>query len=65
MTCVRPFWTRLVLSKVAAVQGNACFFSYSDANGRLDPLTLHSGNAVIDGDKWIAVKWLREGLFPQ
>lgn len=51
--------------KVAAVQGNACFFSYWTADGELDPLTLHSGNAVIDGEKWIAVKWLREGRYPQ
>ncbi len=50
--------------KVAAVQGTACFFSYRDADGVLDPLTLHSGNAVIEGDKWIAVKWLREGRVP-
>ncbi|UCF25494.1 MAG: 2OG-Fe(II) oxygenase [Ralstonia sp.] len=51
--------------KVAAVQGNACFFSYRTADGQPDPLTLHSGNAVIDGEKWIAVKWLREGRYPQ
>lgn len=51
--------------KVAAVQGNACVFSYRDADGLLDPLTLHSGNAVIEGEKWIAVKWLREGRFPE
>lgn len=51
--------------KVAAVQGNACFFSYCTADGQLDPLTLHSGNAVIDGEKWIAVKWLREGRYPE
>ncbi len=49
--------------KVAAVQGNACFFSYRTAEGQPDPLTLHSGNAVIDGEKWIAVKWLREGRY--
>jgi prolyl 4-hydroxylase len=41
------------------------FFSYLSADGALDPLTLHSGNAVIDGEKWIAVKWLREGRYPQ
>lgn len=50
--------------KVAAVQGNACLFSYRMADGQPDPLTLHSGNAVIDGEKWIAVKWLREGRYP-
>lgn len=49
--------------KAAAVQGNACFFSYRSAGGQLDPLTLHSGNAVIEGEKWIAVKWLREGCY--
>lgn len=42
------------------MQGNACVFAYRDAHGALDPLTLHSGNAVVDGEKWIAVKWLRE-----
>lgn len=51
--------------KVAAVQGNACFFSYRTADGQLDPLTLHSGNAVMDGEKWIAVKWLREGRYAE
>jgi prolyl 4-hydroxylase len=24
---------------------------------------LHGGAAVIDGDKWVATKWLREGVF--
>ncbi|WP_082065259.1 2OG-Fe(II) oxygenase [Xanthomonas sp. MUS 060] len=51
--------------KVAAVQGNACFFSYRTADDQPDPLTLHGGNAVIDGEKWIAVKWLREGRYPR
>lgn len=51
--------------KVAAVQGNACFFSYCTADGQLDPLTLHAGCAVIDGEKWIAVKWLRKGRYPE
>lgn len=51
--------------KVAAVRGNACFFSYRDAAGLPDPLTLHAGCAVIAGEKWIAVKWLREGRFPE
>ncbi|MFM1886461.1 MAG: hypothetical protein RL026_1618 [Pseudomonadota bacterium] len=44
--------------EVAAQRGNAVFFSY-DAP---DPATgsLHGGAPVIDGEKWIATKWLRE-----
>lgn len=44
--------------EVAAIKGNAVFFSYD----RPHPMTksLHGGAPVIDGDKWIATKWLRE-----
>ena len=47
--------------EVAPIKGNALFFSYE----RPDPSTgtLHGGAAVIDGDKWVATKWLREGVF--
>ena len=42
-------------------QGNAVFFSY----GRAHPSsrTLHGGAPVIEGEKWIATKWLREREF--
>lgn len=45
--------------EVAAVKGNAVFFSYDRAH----PMTrsLHAGAPVIEGEKWIATKWLREG----
>lgn len=44
---------------VAAVKGNAVFFSYD----RPHPMTrtLHAGAPVIEGEKWIATKWLRAG----
>ena len=44
--------------EVAAIKGNAVFFSYD----RPHPLTatLHGGCAVIEGEKWVATKWLRE-----
>jgi prolyl 4-hydroxylase len=47
--------------EVAAVQGNAVFFSYS----RPHPVTrsLHAGAPVIEGEKWVATKWLRERRF--
>lgn len=39
-------------------QGHAVFFSYNrpHANTR----TLHGGAPVVEGEKWIATKWLRE-----
>jgi len=47
--------------EVGAVKGNAVFFSYA----RPDPATktLHGGAPVVEGEKWVATKWLREGVF--
>ncbi len=47
--------------EVAPVKGNAVFFSYD----RPHPMTrsLHGGAPVIEGEKWVATKWLREGRF--
>lgn len=47
--------------KVAAVKGNACFFSYMNDQGQLDRNSLHSGNPVEAGEKWIATWWMRQG----
>jgi prolyl 4-hydroxylase len=46
---------------VAPVKGNAVFFSYD----RPHPTTrtLHGGAPVVEGEKWVATKWLREGKF--
>ncbi len=46
---------------VAPVKGNAVFFSYD----RPHPMThsLHGGAPVLDGEKWVATKWLRERRF--
>lgn len=45
--------------EVAAVKGNAVFFSYD----RPHPMTrtLHGGAPVAAGEKWILTKWLRAG----
>lgn len=47
--------------EVAAVKGNAVFFSYD----RPHPTTasLHGGLPVLEGEKWVATKWLREREF--
>lgn len=44
--------------EVAAVKGNALFFSYDRPSP--DTLTLHGGAPVTAGDKWIATRWMRE-----
>jgi prolyl 4-hydroxylase len=46
---------------VAPVRGNAVFFSYDRAHPATR--TLHGGAPVVDGEKWVATKWLREGRF--
>lgn len=42
-------------------QGHAVFFGYPHANAQ--SLTLHAGEPVLEGEKWIATKWLREREF--
>ncbi|MDH0047688.1 2OG-Fe(II) oxygenase [Comamonas terrigena] len=42
-------------------KGNAVFFSY--AQPQAHTLTLHGGDPVLRGEKWIATKWLREREF--
>ena len=46
---------------VMPIKGNAVFFSYD----RPDPMTrsLHGGAPVLEGEKWVATKWLRERRF--
>lgn len=47
--------------EVAPQRGNAVFFNYD----RPSPATrtLHGGAPVIEGEKWVATKWLREREF--
>ena len=44
-------------------KGSALYFSYYSANGKVDPLTLHGGAPVIEGEKWIATKWIRQNPY--
>ncbi len=41
-------------------KGSALYFSYVNSKGQVDPTTLHGGSPVIEGEKWIATKWIRE-----
>jgi prolyl 4-hydroxylase len=46
---------------VHAMQGHAVFFSY--ALPLPSTRTLHGGAPVVEGEKWVATKWLRLGRF--
>ena len=46
---------------VAPIKGNAVFFSYDRAHP--STRSLHGGAPVVEGEKWVATKWLREGHF--
>lgn len=47
--------------KVFPKRGRLLFFAYPRAVPECD--TLHAGNAPVNGDKYIAVKWFREKTF--
>ena len=46
---------------IAPRRGNAVFFSYPAPDA--STLTLHGGQSVTAGEKWIATKWLRQEVF--
>lgn len=48
---------------VSPEQGNAVYFEYTNSLGQVDRRTLHGGNRVIAGDKWVLTKWMRERPF--
>jgi prolyl 4-hydroxylase len=50
-----------VAFQVAPMKGNAVFFSYDRPHAMTK--TLHGGAPVIEGEKWVATKWLRERTF--
>jgi len=47
--------------EVGARRGNAVFFSYDLPHP--SSRTMHGGAPVLEGEKWIATKWLREREF--
>ncbi|TFV89320.1 hypothetical protein E4K72_21595, partial [Oxalobacteraceae bacterium OM1] len=46
--------------QVQPKKGSAVFFANTDTYGRVDQLTLHAGEPVVKGVKYVATKWLRE-----
>jgi prolyl 4-hydroxylase len=49
--------------EVAPRRGSALYFEYCNADGQLDPQSLHAGAPVLAGEKWIVTKWMRERRF--
>lgn len=47
--------------EVQARKGNALFFSYDKAHPSTK--SLHGGSPVLEGEKWVATKWLRSQRF--
>ncbi|MFO1219747.1 MAG: 2OG-Fe(II) oxygenase [Burkholderiaceae bacterium] len=47
--------------EVAPIRGNAVFFAYDRAHNITR--TLHAGTPVVEGEKWVATKWMREREF--
>ena len=43
--------------------GHGVYFEYASARGELDDGSLHAGNPVLSGVKWIVTKWMRERRF--
>jgi prolyl 4-hydroxylase len=46
--------------RVNPKKGMAVYFEYSNGDGDVDPLTLHGGEPVEKGEKWIITKWMRQ-----
>ncbi|WP_338759057.1 2OG-Fe(II) oxygenase [Massilia sp. METH4] len=44
-------------------KGSAVYFEYANDDGQLDEASLHGGAPVLRGEKWVATKWVRQGVF--
>lgn len=48
---------------VVPKKGSAVYFEYCNSLGQVDAHTLHGGNPVEEGEKWIATKWMRQNTY--
>ncbi|MGH8495248.1 MAG: 2OG-Fe(II) oxygenase [Gammaproteobacteria bacterium] len=46
--------------RVTAAKGKALLFHNCKADGSIEPATLHAGEPVLAGEKWLATRWIRE-----
>lgn len=45
------------------IKGNAVLLYNCTPDGEEDTLSLHGSSPVTVGEKWVAVKWIRQGVF--
>jgi prolyl 4-hydroxylase len=43
--------------------GHAAYFEYCDNRGLVDWRSVHAGSPVLEGEKWVASKWMRQRRF--
>jgi prolyl 4-hydroxylase len=43
--------------------GNAIYFEYANDLGQVDEGSLHASNPVLEGEKWVLTKWMRQRRF--
>ncbi len=48
---------------VTPQRGNALYFEYCNSLGQVDPRSVHGGNPILRGEKWVATKWMRQRRF--
>ncbi|KAK4258138.1 hypothetical protein QN277_007627 [Acacia crassicarpa] len=48
---------------VNPIKGNAVLFWSMGLNGESDPKSVHGACEVLSGEKWSAVKWMRQRAF--
>jgi prolyl 4-hydroxylase len=48
---------------ISAQRGSAVYFEYCNSLDQLDHASLHAGNPVERGEKWVATKWMRQRRF--
>ena len=46
--------------QVKPEKGSAVYFEYFYIDSHVNELTLHSGEPVIQGEKWVATQWMRK-----
>ena len=47
-------------TRVMPKKGSLLYFAYTNRCGQLDPCSLHGGEPVRAGEKWVATKWIRQ-----
>lgn len=45
---------------VTPKKGTALYFHYTNSKDQVDRMSLHSSIPVINGEKWVATKWIRQ-----